>query len=279
MGAAAAAVVLAYVAAQAVSTNYVGLTRASGWAVYARTGQFADCRKFTPPAGTARLCQSSPPARRPGTDFYFWVAESPARQLFGRPPHGNKQLGAFGRAAILNQPLDYVRTVAHEFARYVWPTAYRRALDGKTQEQFLTQARNAYAERYIIRRLRLWYHGIPAVNHEVAPSAVAYSRIAKLEGIPLLLVLLLAVSAPLAVGPGRRAMAALFAVTGLVLLIAPVATQVYDARYAIPALWPLVVAAAMALPRVARVPATAVRRLRREASLRAEASPDPVPRT
>src|SRR3954447_5491665 len=63
-----------------------GLTDLGGWNSYARAAPFAKCSDFTPPAGTAVLCQTTPPNARPGTLFYLWKAGSPARRVFGGPP-------------------------------------------------------------------------------------------------------------------------------------------------------------------------------------------------
>ncbi len=68
--AAAAAVLLAYMALNASYTGNFAIGNASGWALYARVAPFADCSRFDPPAGTEALCESTPPDARPGPDFY-----------------------------------------------------------------------------------------------------------------------------------------------------------------------------------------------------------------
>ena len=65
--------VLAFVA---VGGTYLGLGDMSGWNVYSRVAPFADCRQFTPPEGTAPLCEQRPQAQRPGPFGYVWDATS-----------------------------------------------------------------------------------------------------------------------------------------------------------------------------------------------------------
>ncbi len=85
-------------------------------------------------------------------------------------------------------------------------------------------------------------------THRAATGATrVYTTLTWVRGPLMLLLLGLTLAAPfLARGAARRA-ALLFAVTAYVLLIVPVATQVYDARYAISALGPLCVATALAI--------------------------------
>ena len=94
VGASAAALLLGYVGAQVQVTGEKGLSRTGGWASYARTAQVADCRKFTPPPGTAALCEAKAPSDRNGANFYFHGKTSPARMAFGRPPKGDAKLGS-----------------------------------------------------------------------------------------------------------------------------------------------------------------------------------------
>jgi Dolichyl-phosphate-mannose-protein mannosyltransferase len=246
--AAAAAVLLAYFAAQ----GFRGLSQASGWGLYARAGQFADCTRFRPPAGTRRLCQTTPPARRPGTDFYFWSPHSPAQRAFGKPPAGDRLVGAFAHAAIERQPLDYLGTVAVDFARYVAPEFRRRPRAGETQEQYLEQAQRPTELRFLLGELRSFYVDVPAARRGDARLTIAYVRAFQVRGPLMALLLALALAAPLTARGERRTAALALAATAYVLLLVPVATQVYDARYALAALGPLSAAAALALDSIRR---------------------------
>jgi len=129
----ALALVGAYVVVQRSRTGVEGLTQADGRFTYAVAAQFADCSTFSPPPGTRALCQTSPPARRGSMNQYLEGYPdhgpgvppggrgvlSPAWRVFGPIPNGNGELGAFGREAILHQPLDYLAVVARNFS-YFW---------------------------------------------------------------------------------------------------------------------------------------------------------------
>jgi hypothetical protein len=246
-GLAAGAVMSGYLFLEHAQIGVMGLSRAPGWSLYARVGQFADCRRFRPPAGTERLCQRRPPARRPSTDFYFWSTASPAQRAFGTPPHGDRAIGRFARAAVAGQPGAYLGTVARDFARYIWPEHFRRRRSGQTQAQYLAQAQTPHELRFISTELASYYAHVPHARRMMAGATITYVTATQVRGPLLALLLVLAVAAPLLThGDGRRA-AALLAATALVLLLVPVATQVYDARYAVAALGPLSAAAALAL--------------------------------
>jgi hypothetical protein len=238
--AATAAVLVAYLHAGSIS-------QAPGWSLYARVGQFADCTRFRAPAGTRRLCETSAPAARQSTDFYYWSPHSPAQRAFGAPPAGDRLVGAFAHAAIRAQPLGYLSTVAHDFARYVAPGSFRRPRAGETQEQYLSQAQRPNELRFLGGELRTYYRGVGAARRDGAALTIGYVRATLVRGPLMALLLVLAAVAPLVTRGDRRVAAALLAVTAFVLLLVPVATQVYDARYALAALGPLSAAAALAL--------------------------------
>jgi hypothetical protein len=121
--------VAAYVVVQRQSTGFTGITQSGIWNLYGRVAGFADCSKFTPPAGKRLLCETTEPSRRPGLSQYLY-ASSPATRAFGFPDYGgdrlssladNDRVAAFARATILHQPLDYLATVAKDSLRYVVP--------------------------------------------------------------------------------------------------------------------------------------------------------------
>ncbi len=60
------ALLLLYVAVAHAGHGHTGWSDVNGWSLYGRAAPFADCRKFTPPRGTRKLCQHTPPASRPG---------------------------------------------------------------------------------------------------------------------------------------------------------------------------------------------------------------------
>jgi hypothetical protein len=261
--AACTAVLLAYFSAQ----GFRGVSQAPGWGLYARVGQFADCTRFTPPPGTARLCETSDTARRQSTDFYFWSPNSPAQRAFGKPPAGDAHVGAFAHAALRAQPLDYVATVARDFARYVAPNHLRRPRAGETQEQYLTQAQRPHELRFVGGELAAYYRAVPAARQ--SPFMLRYARALQVRGPLMALLLVLALAAPLVTAGERRAAAVMLAGSAYVLLLVPVATQVYDARYALSALGPLSAASALTLDALPALRLRAARRRRARVRLQA----------
>jgi len=88
---------------------------------------WADCQRFTPPAGTRFLCESTPVEQRAGHDAYIFRS-SPAVDAYGvagvavaLPPEGAELIARWSRASILGQPLHYLRAVAYESRRPVGP--------------------------------------------------------------------------------------------------------------------------------------------------------------
>ncbi len=124
--------------AQRDGTGYTGLIRAGAWNLYGRVAPFADCGKFTPPAGTAVLCEDTLRSERPGSSEYLF-ASSPGTRAFGFPDYGGPTLSsdadyakieAFSLAVILGQPSDYLAAVARDCWRYVQPTDLGQGEDG-----------------------------------------------------------------------------------------------------------------------------------------------------
>ncbi len=251
VGAALAAWVLIapYVIATKHEVGYVGpgLTRASGWALYARAAPFADCGRFTPPAGTTALCERRPPSKRPEARHYA-LFDSPAERAFGRPPYAspreNRALTAFARAAILHQPLDYLGDVGDDLGRY-WSSEPRTS--GATGESYGVLARHlATLPPTTAAFTAKWYSTPPEPGDAGLASGVReWERRTRLEG-PLLVLLALAalLGLPLARGP-RLAVALLLVGTSLLSLVGPVASAFFDARYAVPGYGPLAASGAL----------------------------------
>lgn len=76
---AAAVPIETYLQSHRQAVGYGGFTGAGYFDAYGRVAPFADCSKFTPPAGTAKLCIHIPPAQRPGHDVWEFT-----RDLTGR---------------------------------------------------------------------------------------------------------------------------------------------------------------------------------------------------
>ena len=228
-------VVLAYAGAQSATAGYFGLMRSSGWALYSRTAQFADCTRFTPPEGTRRLCERTPPEQRPGPDFYGWQPGSPARRAFGGAPEGGPELSAFARAAILNQPLDYVRTVANDTMRYFAPTwNAERPFGGVGYELMDLDRRAEGTEQAVDRELDGYYDPDRLRIRAGVQALTDLQQVLRVHPILLLQFVLVALAGLIGGrGRGRAAIVLLLGTAGALLVIPP-ATAIYSARYAVP---------------------------------------------
>ncbi len=109
--------------------NYA-LTGSSGTFLYGRVSTFAECAKIQPPTDLQVLCDPTPPYLRPPSGDYIWTDnelwpdESTTTPLYNATrssdtslrftPSINTMAGKFAKAAILAQPFDYLRVVAHD---------------------------------------------------------------------------------------------------------------------------------------------------------------------
>jgi len=108
------------------------MTESTGVFLYSRVMTFAECAKIPSlPPGELSLCTTVPPGKRPLAQLYIWRSYSP---LYRFPPPvfsdpANQLAEDFAKRAILAQPLEYVKTVAHdtirvfEWKRHVFPDA------------------------------------------------------------------------------------------------------------------------------------------------------------
>jgi hypothetical protein len=228
---------LLYSGAHQIKAGYFGFTPYGGWATYVRTAQFADCTAFTPPAGTAQLCERTPGSARPGPDFYAWEPGSPARKLFGGPPNGASKLGEFGRAAILHQPFDYLDAVFTDFVRFFAPSYQsERPFAGPAFDVLDFDRRAPVQEAALTQQINRWYDDEHvSVSPAWAQAFQDLQQILRVSGVVLLQLMVLAVAGLLAGQPRFRAAISLLLGGGVLLLLVPAATAVYNARYSVPA--------------------------------------------
>ena len=252
--AASLVVIAGYIAWRQAETDMSGFTTNGDWNLYGRVAPFADCTRFTPPDGTEGLCDPVPPAQRHGrnVEWYIYREESPAQKLFGPPylvspdPEANDKLRRFSLAAIRAQPGDYLDAVGEDLVRIVAPDhdsdgdlSYdefmRFLIDGP-----LRDGRNEFVESWRV----LYYPGDAYHRGDIA-LLEDYERATRIDGAVMIVVLLLALAAPWAAPVRARRVAALMSATAFALLVYPIATHAYDARFVVPALGPLVAAAAL----------------------------------
>jgi hypothetical protein len=242
----ALAALVGYMTFQQQRTGVFGFTAGDGRITYAVAAPFAECSHFTPPPGTRGLCQSIPPARRQSVNAYLWGfpdhaaalppggrgAVSPAWRAYGPMPGGNGPLGAFGRDAIRNQPLDYVSQVLRNFS-YFW-----RAGPGF----FLAVAPRPDPD--VQRAVVAYYGGSGHVSRSGFGPLAWYARHLEIDGPLVVALLVLSLTAFAVPSSEGRAIAVLCACGGWLLLLGSALVTI-DPRYALPALGPLAAAAAI----------------------------------
>jgi hypothetical protein len=258
-----AAILVAYAGAQDDQAGYFGLTRAGLWNLYGRVGPFADCRQFTPPKGTAQLCETTPRSKRPGPDTYVFGG-SPAVRAFGgpftAPRSSDDKVAAFARAAILGQPLDYLHAIVKDMYRYISPDSFNIPGAGLSVTGFVDQNLLLPAPRQLTP---YWRTSGYRIDVDSEGSLSSYEHHTRVQGALIVVLVLLALAAPfLARGRCEHVGAAFLTVSAAGSLVLPVASYYYDARFAVPAFGVLAAAAGVGAYGVARALAPrAARRL------------------
>jgi hypothetical protein len=215
--------------------RYLGLWDMSGWQLYGRVAPFAQCDQFDVPEGAETLCESSPPADRPGPFFYTQVSTSPAVRQFG---YGSAQadglLNDFAIRAIRAQPRDYASAVISDLARYVRnPSPPAHPLSGQGTETWSFANRPAWVEAIVGHQLAAVYDGtkVSAPGEHLLGD---YQSVMRVHGILIAVLLLLTPAGAIwGRGPARLG-AALFGSTSFLLFLGPVVASSYDFRYGIP---------------------------------------------
>lgn len=223
--------------------GYAGLTEMRGFNLYARVGQFADCRKFTPPKGTAGLCETTSPNIRSGPFYYSYGANAPMyRAGIEANPTGSRLLGTFADAAIEHQPLEYLRAVGKDLLRYVVTDEIVTRPDsgvGPTGMSFgsNTPVNQGQTPRVLAHELSADYSGVSVAppGQGVRELLGSYQELFRLSGLPTLILLGLSIVG-LFVSKGyvRRTVLLFFSIAAY-LYVVPVALSSYDVRYGVPA--------------------------------------------
>ncbi len=268
------AVVGGYALVQERHTGVLTLTTPAGaWNLYARVAPFADCAKFTPPPGTAALCEKMPPAKRTNTDdqYMFQPNVSVALQHFSRgngpasaTPAQNAEISAFTWAVIEHQPLDYARTILEGMIAYVTPVhlefANRIELGSGFQYFYHDVLFARTLEQYALHNGLGWY-GVHSYHESrgLLNSLLNYESFTRLDGPLMALLMLLSLFAPFAPRGQARRLGTLLFVFAWLSLITPPATHTWDARYVIPPLGLLAAASALGAWQCARLASRVVR--------------------
>ncbi len=243
-GATAIAVMLAYAGFQAAENGHFGFSRATGWTLYSRTAQFADCDRFDPPAGTEALCEDTPPEDRNGPDFYAFEPGSPARQMFGEQPNGDEELGAFASAALFAQPFDYLRTATIDSLRYFRTSLGARPYGGVGYDVIDIDRRAPGVEEEVDAGLDAYYADDSVEVEGLTGELADLQDVLRLQPWLMSVVAVFSlIGVFLARGRVRAGLLLALGVSAALLVIPPV-TAIWSARYAVPVTGPLVGCAA-----------------------------------
>lgn len=244
--------------------HYVPGYSATGWSLYSRVAQFADCSKWDVEDDLRFLCESPSTikhpdlAKRRGGAGYYLYQGGPAVKRFGAPTPtdapGADVLQRFAVATIIHQPLDYLRTVTSDMLRYFdrnngFDRWYAGA--GADEQDLSRRGAGAGSSEELLRSVAEetgWDVPAFSVDDEVG-MLEDWQRMMRLNGLGLLVVLLLGIGAAVRRGAGQR-MAALFVGTGIVYAALPALTQTTAYRHSIPAFCFLVAGAAILIGRV-----------------------------
>jgi 4-amino-4-deoxy-L-arabinose transferase-like glycosyltransferase len=252
----ALATVEGYIQWRHAASGLSGLTTNGNWNLYGRVAPWADCTRFSPPAGTEQLCQTAPPAQRGTVDAatYIFDASSPAQVQFGPPyevssdPYATSRLWEFSVSAIEGQPLDYLNAVWQDAIRLVDPN---HPSDGNlSADQFIGFLLYGPDYHSGVNTFVSYWQGLeypgdgPTYRGSIGPLHT-WEEVTRLQGPLMVILLALALAAPWAAIGDARAGARLLALVTLALLLFPILTTGYDYRYVIPALGPLFATAAL----------------------------------
>jgi Dolichyl-phosphate-mannose-protein mannosyltransferase len=257
----AAAILLVFAMANATLGDRFGLGASPGWYLYARAAQFADCSRFTPPAGTDALCEGTPPGERPGSRYYVINPNAPGPRNFGPFGEHDGLLGRWARRAILAQPGDYLASVWQN-ARGYWVPSWRpdrpdsggeldpqlAFTNGLVDSGDYSPSQVATIRLAFERSLETFYNDFTV--HEYRPGLEflrAWQRAVRFGATALSIATIL-VLVGLVIGTRRSRVAVLlFGIGGLALIVMPALTANYYGRYTVPLAGPLMAAAAIAI--------------------------------
>jgi hypothetical protein len=230
----------AYLLAYALdnSQKYLGLSDMTGWTLYSRVAQFADCSQFDPPEESRVLCEDTPPGERGGRQFYLWDLNSVARTSTDISPETDGTAYGFAVDAIRAQPLDYLNAVATDLARYVRdPQPSRRFESGRGRDDYSFSSRVPLLEGIGLHGpagdagLASVYDGTRLHIRGSGPLGT-YQRVMRLHGVLLVAFLLLAIAGAI-LGRRMRLGILLFGSAGLLLYLFPTAVAGYELRFGV----------------------------------------------
>jgi hypothetical protein len=250
-----AGALFSYLSYQHQYTHSWEITRTTGETLYARTAVFADCKDFTPPDGTRKLC--AVPVAGFDANTYMFSPASPVATTFPAPSDPrvgqgfswgpDSKLESFAEAAIVHQPLDLLWTTVQGMVGYVDPSAVPADMleftnDGFAGDDEVPPSSDGPAE------IEAYYPGTAFVAHPTGTLWISrYFRWAQIEGpVTAILILLMVVGFVRARGQHRTIIGLLGWTTAL-MMVSPVLVLFYGVRYAAPSYGPMAATAAVGL--------------------------------
>lgn len=258
---------LTFAGASAASGQRFGIAPSPGWYLYGRVAQFANCQNFTPPPGTAALCQKTPASQRPSAYYYTFEPQSPAVRLFGAFGRDDATVGSWARRALRAQVGDFFGTAWTYLRSYFVPDTLPVRLRAETTELDpqldFDNPGNPVVVAAIRQDLESYYDNFTVRSSQLGLRFLHdWQRVVRFGATALFITTLLTLVG-LGVGSRRsRTGVLLFGVGGLSLLLAPVLTGTYSGRYTVPLSGPLMAAAAISLTEMARRARSAGRHVR-----------------
>ena len=231
------------------------LSRADGFYLWGRVSSFAECSVINPPADERAICPSGSPSSRTPPGDYIWHAPQ-VHQIPGGPVSAanDRLLRDFAIRAIEAQPFGYVESVVKNLALVVeWPR--HKYPDPGTVSYYYFPL-----QPQVIPANHSWIPGGTAYQDAVSyghanPSTIVepfaalialYEHIVYTWGPLFGLILLTGLGGVVRIGGlrqrqprlawSRRTGSMMPWVTGVVLLVAPIAVADFDYRYLLPAL-------------------------------------------
>ncbi len=260
--AAAAALLFVFAGANDAYGPRFGIAPSPGWHLYGMAAQFADCRQFTPAAGTKVLCETSPSSQRQGANYYMYDPHSPAVRYFGSIGIHDSVVGGWARRAVLSQFGDFLGTAWLYLRTYYVPgslPARLRATNGSLDPQVDFTFTNPFYRDAIKSALEQFFDRFSVhTNHWALRFLHDWQRVFRFGATALFVTTILTLIG-LFVGTRRSRLGVLlFGLGGLSLLVSPALGGTYSGRYTIPMAAPLMAAAALnitAAYRASRSPA------------------------
>jgi hypothetical protein len=235
------------------------LTQSAGFYAWGRVSSFAECSAIKPPADELKLCPSGSPSSRTPPGDYIWHAPQVHQDLLPGSPvsaANNKLLENFALRAVVAQPFGYAESVIRglalvvEWPRHAYPdpgtvSYYNFPLQPQTipdnpDHEWITGG-TAYQDAVS------YGHANPSTIVEPFAALIAlYEHIVYTWGPLFGLILLTGLGGIVRIEGlrqrrprlvwSRRAGSMMPWVTGVVLLVFPVAAADFDYRYLLPVL-------------------------------------------